>query len=41
VWAYLFGTPVPAWKTWNDHERKYEFDAEAWRRWFESLSGSG
>jgi len=40
VWAYLFGTPAPAWKEWNDSERKYEFDAEGWRRWFESLSGT-
>jgi len=37
VWTFLFGTPVPTWKTWNDSERRYEFDAEAWRRWFESL----
>jgi hypothetical protein len=38
VWAYLFGTPVPTWKEWNDSERKYEFDSEGWRRWFQSLS---
>jgi hypothetical protein len=40
VWAYLFGTPAPTWKEWNDSERKYEFDAEGWRRWFQSLSGT-
>src|SRR5438105_4614696 len=46
VWAYLFGTPTPTWKEWNDSERKYEFDADGWRRWVQSLnatdtSGSG
>lgn len=40
VWEYLFGTPAPTWKEWNDSERKYEFDAEGWRRWFQSLSGA-
>jgi hypothetical protein len=34
VWGYLFGTPAPTWKGWNHSERKYEFDAEGWRRWF-------
>lgn len=24
VWAYLFGTPVPTWKGWNDSERRYD-----------------
>jgi hypothetical protein len=38
VWGYLFGTPAPTWKEWNDSERKYEFDAEGWRRWFQSLN---
>jgi len=40
VWAYLFGTPAPTWKEWNNSERKYEFDADGWRRWFQSLSGA-
>lgn len=40
VWAYLFGTPAPTWKEWNDSERRYEFDAEGWRCWFQSLSGT-
>jgi hypothetical protein len=40
VWEYLFGTPAPTWKERNDSERKYEFDAEGWRRWFQSLSGT-
>jgi len=40
VSAYLFGTPAPTWKEWNDSERKYEFDAERWRRWFQSLNGA-
>jgi hypothetical protein len=39
VWGYLFGTPAPTWKEWNDSQRKYEFDAEGWRRWFQSLGG--
>ncbi len=39
VWAYLFGTPAPTWKNWNHGEGRYEFDAEGWRKWFESLSG--
>lgn len=38
MWAFLFGTPVPTWKMWNDSERRYEFDSEGWRRWFLSLS---
>jgi len=37
VWAYLFGTPAPTWKQWNDSERRYEFDSRGWQRWFESL----
>jgi hypothetical protein len=40
VWAYLFGTPAPTWKNWNHGEGRYEFDAEGWRKWFESLSGA-
>jgi hypothetical protein len=40
VWDYLFGTPAPTWKRWNHSERRYEFDAEGWRKWFESLSGA-
>jgi Endonuclease NucS len=40
VWAYLFGTPAPTWKKWNHGERRYEFDAEGWRKWFESLNGA-
>jgi hypothetical protein len=40
VWAYLFGTPAPTWKNWNHGEGRYEFDAESWRKWFESLSGA-
>jgi Endonuclease NucS len=40
VWAYLFGTPAPTWKNWNHGEGRYEFDAEGWRKWFESLSAS-
>jgi hypothetical protein len=38
IWAYLFGTPVPVWKQWNDSDRKYEFDAQGWRRWFQGLN---
>jgi len=38
IWAYLIGTPVPTWKQWNDSERKYKFDAEGWRRWFQGLN---
>lgn len=38
VWSFLFGTPAPTWKNWNHGERRYEFDAEGWRKWFESLS---
>lgn len=38
LWAYLFGTPAPTWKNWNHGEGKYEFDADGWRKWFESLS---
>lgn len=40
VWAYLFGSPAPTWKQWNDSERKYCFDADAWQRWFQSLNGT-
>jgi hypothetical protein len=40
VWQYLFGAPAPTWKEWNDSERRYEFDADGWRRWFQSLSGT-
>jgi hypothetical protein len=40
VWAYLFGTPAPTWKNWNHGVGRYEFDAEGWRKWFESLSGA-
>jgi Endonuclease NucS len=40
VWAYLFGAPAPTWKNWNHREGRYEFDTEAWRKWFESLSGA-
>jgi hypothetical protein len=39
VWAYLFGTPAPTWKNWNHSQRRYEFDAEGWRKWFASLNG--
>ncbi len=38
VWSYLFGTPAPTWKKWKHSERRYEFDAEGWRKWFESLN---
>ena len=41
VWVYLFGTPAPTWKEWNDSERKYEFDIQGWRRWFQSLNETG
>jgi hypothetical protein len=40
VWVYLFGTPAPTWKNWNHGESRYEFDAEGWRKWFESLNGT-
>lgn len=40
VWEYLFGSPAPTWKDWNGSERRYEFDAEGWRCWFQSLSGT-
>lgn len=40
VWVYLFGTPAPTWKNWNHGEGRYEFDADGWRKWFDSLNGS-
>jgi hypothetical protein len=40
VWLYLFGSPAPTWKEWNDSEQRYEFDGSGWRLWFASLSGT-
>lgn len=40
VWVYLFGSPVPSWYTWNQAEKTYHFDSDAWKVWFDSLRDS-
>lgn len=37
LWVYLFGSPAPTWYSWNQNERRYKFDQDGWRRWFDSL----
>lgn len=36
LWKYLFGEPAPTWYVWTQ-SRGYEFDADGWREWYESL----
>jgi hypothetical protein len=38
LWRFLFGAPAPAWYWWEQAEREYNFDPEAWKQWFESLN---
>lgn len=35
IWKYMFGEPAPTWYVW--HQKRYIFDPEAWKVWFESL----
>lgn len=37
IWSHLFGRPAPTWYVWNQGSKKYEFDADGWRQWYESL----
>lgn len=37
IWRYLFGQPAPTWYVWNQGRRKYEFNAEEWKVWYDSL----
>jgi len=37
IWRYLFGQPAPNWYVWNQGRKKYEFNAEAWKAWYDSL----
>jgi hypothetical protein len=41
VWTYMFGVPAPTWYVWDQSKRAYQFDAEGWRVWFESLNQRG
>jgi Endonuclease NucS len=40
LWIYLFGAPAPTWYKWNQSDRKYQFDSDAWKTWFDSLRSS-
>jgi hypothetical protein len=40
IWIYLFGTPVPTWYHWDNNQKKYQFDPQAWNIWFDSLKNS-
>jgi hypothetical protein len=40
LWEYLFGTPAPSWYKWDQNERRYLFDSDGWKVWFESLRNS-
>lgn len=37
IWQYLFGEPAPTWYVWDQGKGAYEFDRQAWMRWFDSL----
>ncbi|MDP9161438.1 MAG: endonuclease NucS [Acidobacteriota bacterium] len=37
IWKYLFGEPAPTWYIWRQ-SKGYDFDPQAWKTWFESLS---
>jgi hypothetical protein len=37
IWKYLFGEPAPTWYVWHQ-DSGYEFDAGAWKIWFDSLN---
>lgn len=37
IWEYMFGRPAPTWYVWDRSRRRYDFDAQGWRVWYESL----
>ncbi len=37
IWEYMFGRPTPTWYVWDQGRRKYDFDIQGWKVWYESL----
>jgi hypothetical protein len=37
IWEYMFGRPAPTWYVWDQSRRKYDFDSQGWKVWYESL----
>ncbi len=37
VWKFLFGSPAPTWKNWDELEKRYELDSNGWQQWYASL----